>query len=291
MALPAVRDTASRHPALPVLPPGEARLIASDGIFRGKFGVESAQAPSSARASIHGRLVQIVLALVLLLSRFTFGFSAPLDRITAGAPEGVHYRNAAPGVSYVGSAQCSTCHRSIYESFRKTSMGRSMAPADTPADLMRVPLPVTVFDGRSNLYFTVYRQSSSLYQAEFRVDSHGKELFRHVEKLVYSIGAGAVGYTYMVQRGQYLFEAPLSFYSKRETWDLSPGYNLQDPGFSRPIVTLCIECHGGRPLPASPRASPGALFVSFKGADPPLRNSRSVARTATVQASCTWKSA
>ncbi len=145
-----------------------------------------------------------------------------------------------------------------------------MAPADTPADLMRVPLPVTVFDGRSNLYFTVYRQSSSLYQAEFRVDSHGKELFRHVEKLVYSIGAGAVGYTYMVQRGQYLFEAPLSFYSKRETWDLSPGYNLQDPGFSRPIATLCIECHSGRPLPASPRASPGALFVSFKGADPPF---------------------
>ncbi|HET7842447.1 MAG TPA: hypothetical protein VFM21_12610, partial [Terriglobia bacterium] len=44
----------------------------------------------------------------------------------AAAPGAVQFKNAAPGVVYVGSKTCAECHSDIYESFRKTDMGRSM---------------------------------------------------------------------------------------------------------------------------------------------------------------------
>ena len=50
-------------------------------------------------------------------------------------------------------------------------MGRSMSPADSPAELARVPSPITIFDHKSNLYFHVFRQGCSLFQSEYKLDS------------------------------------------------------------------------------------------------------------------------
>jgi len=210
--------------------------------------------------------------LVSLLSAYATGFGAQADQVRNVRDHASHvlYRNSAPGVAYVGSAKCAPCHQDIYASFQKTSMGHSMSPADSPAELARVPSPVTIFDHKSNLYFNVFRQGASLFQSEYKLGSNGKEEFRHTEKLAYVIGSGLVGYTYLVQRGHNFFEAPLSFYSQRESWDLSPGFELQNSGFSRPIVSLCIACHSGQPRPASPRTNPGSFFEPFKGADPPF---------------------
>jgi hypothetical protein len=61
------------------------------------------------------------------------------------------------------------------------------------------------------------------------------------------IGSGANGLSFVVKRGNYLFQAPLSFYSKTGKWDLSPGYERGDLGFSRPIAGQCAFCHSGRP--------------------------------------------
>src|SRR5690349_16036 len=52
--------------------------------------------------------------------------------------------------------------------------------------------------------------------------------------------------TYAVRRGDFLFQAPLSFYSKPLQWDLSPGYETTGEGFGRPMHEACIVCHSGR---------------------------------------------
>jgi hypothetical protein len=46
--------------------------------------------------------------------------------------------------------------------------------------------------------------------------------------------------------GESLFQAPLSYYSKPAKWDLSPGFELQDAAFNRPIEAGCVVCHSGR---------------------------------------------
>ena len=237
-----------------------------------EFAVELTELLFSPQAKMRRPTVRLGLMTVLLLWANTVGFGAQVDqaRNVPERPPDPPYRNVSPGVAYVGSAKCGTCHISIYESFRKTGMGRSMSSADTPGELARVRSPVTIFDHNSNLHFDVSRQGSSLFQSEYRLDATGKEEFRRTEKLAYVIGSGVVGYTYIVERGQYFFEAPLSFYSQRESWDLSPGFESQNPGFTRPIVSVCVACHSGQPQPASPRTTPGAFFEPFRGSNPPF---------------------
>lgn len=195
----------------------------------------------SHRRSVSSGRVNLFLTL-LLCSRG--GFAA--DREGAG----VVYRNIAPGVAYVGSRVCAGCHQDIYNQYAQTDMGRSMSTV-TSTLLEKVPTPVTIFDKGLNRHFEVYRRGGDLYERESETRSDGKEVFRDTQKIEWIIGSGANGFSPVVRRGNYLFEAPLSFYSKPNTWGLSPGYEFHDYGFTRPILPGCIVCHSGQPQPVA----------------------------------------
>src|SRR5947207_8525726 len=157
------------------------------------------------------------------------------------------YRNTAPGVAYLGSRACAVCHKDIYNRYVKTDMGRSMSRPAHPSHLEKGP--GTNFNQKLNRYFQVFREGSEIYQSEYELDSSGNEVFRNAQKIEYVVGAGANGFSHIVRRGDYLFQAPLSFYSKAGKWELSPGYELNDYGFSRPILSACIVCNRGQPHP------------------------------------------
>jgi len=146
---------------------------------------------------------------------------------------------------YVGSEECALCHNDIYEKYSQTDMGRSMVKVDASL-LKSIPTSASIFDQRLNRHFEQYAKDGSLYQSEFESGADGKEVFRETHKVEWIIGAGANGFGGIVQRGDYLFEAPLSFYSNVNGWALSPGYQYADYGFSRPILPECIACHSGR---------------------------------------------
>ncbi len=174
----------------------------------------------------------------------------PCGKARAGAKPAT-YRNTAPGVAYAGSRACAVCHRDIYDRYVKTDMGRSMSRPAHPSHLEKGP--ETIFNQKLNRYFQVFREGSEIYQSEYELDSSGNEVFRNAQKIEYVVGAGANGFSHIVRRGDYLFQAPLSFYSKTGKWELSPGYELNDYGFSRPILPGCIVCHSGQPQPVRER--------------------------------------
>lgn len=153
-------------------------------------------------------------------------------------------RNLGSSVTYAGSNACSTCHVRLYESFRRTPMGRSLRSATDPAPARLAPQPVTVAHPKFNRTLRVWSDGKNLYQSESEPG-----VFETSHKLEYVIGSGVNGYTYLVRRGDYLTEAPLSYYSKKGVWGLSPGYEGGDFGFSRPATESCIVCHSGRPRP------------------------------------------
>jgi hypothetical protein len=65
--------------------------------------------------------------------------------------------------------------------------------------------------------------------------------------IAYQIGAGRVGYSYIVPIGSYFFESPASWY-RSHGWDLSPGYvGLRDLDFDRRVDARCLFCHADRP--------------------------------------------
>jgi hypothetical protein len=168
------------------------------------------------------------------------------------------YRNTSPGVEYAGSRACAFCHKRIFDRFSSSPMGRSL----TPASLPQLPVPATVSVSGSNRRFEVFVVASDasrhhtsdgrLYQSETE-SAAGETVFSMTQPLAWAIGSGVNGITFAVERGPWLFEAPLSYYAGPGQWNLSPGYEVSDEGFSRPVSGACLVCHAGRPRPAPGR--------------------------------------
>ena len=168
------------------------------------------------------------------------------------APAAAHAR-AQPtdgNGGYVGSIACSRCHAEIYSHFARTSMGRSTAPV-TPDFLHSVPLPASIYDQKLDRHFEVHAEDGKLYQSEYQLDAAGHEVFRNTHAIEWIVGTDMNGQSALIRRGNSIFEAPLSYYSKTGKWSLSPGYQRGDYGFSRVIAPGCIFCHTGRPQPVA----------------------------------------
>jgi len=150
------------------------------------------------------------------------------------------------GSEYAGSEACAQCHKEIYTQFSRTGMGRSMSRV-TPALLKTLHASGSVEDKNPNLRLEVYARDGKLYQTQYETGGDGKEVFRDTREVEWIVGAGENGFGGLVKRDDYLFQAPLSFYSKPQSWGLSPGYEFGNYGFNRPILPGCIFCHSGRP--------------------------------------------
>ena len=167
-------------------------------------------------------LVVFAFPLIALSALAAAGQQEPLPEHSAAhsKPFLVEFRNAAPGVAYVGSKACAECHGDINQSFMKTDMSRAMSLPSRLKELPGLDHPVTVKHPKANRYYQVYRRGADFFQSEYEPDADGKEVFRDQQKISYIMGSGANGFTCLVRRGDYLFEAPLSYYSR--TKELQP---------------------------------------------------------------------
>jgi hypothetical protein len=158
------------------------------------------------------------------------------------------YQNTAPSVAFTGSKSCegAGCHDELCRNYYQTSHGASMGPANTPAELAKVPNRVTVYDKKVDRYYEVTRIGSDLYQTQYQLDTSGNRIFSSAHKLEYRIGGHGTGSIYIIRWGQNFFQAPLSYYVRVNRWDLSPGYEAAPRPFNRSI-SLCPYCHNGQP--------------------------------------------
>ena len=154
-------------------------------------------------------------------------------------------RNAELGVNFVGSQACAACHRDLYDSFKKTSMGQSLTEV-SPGLKSRFPTTAQVQSSTAGHSYRVYWERNRLYQSESVVDENGKRTQGPGFPSDFAVGSGVNGVTFLIRRENRLFEAPLSYYSRTRSWDLSPGFAAYDAGFTRPVQTACLECHIGR---------------------------------------------
>jgi tetratricopeptide (TPR) repeat protein len=178
-------------------------------------------------------------------------------------PDVAWFQNTAIGVAYAGSQSCAPCHAEIYDNYRQTAMARSMSLASESRSAGSVLAATTVFDPKLGSYFQVFGQGTNIYQSEYALNPDGQERYKRTERIDYVIGAGSQGIAHVLRKGDYLFQAPLSFYTRPGTWGLSPGYEIDNLAFSRPILEECIVCHSGLPQPVPRR------YGLFK--NPPFR--------------------
>src|SRR5262249_23394321 len=87
-----------------------------------------------------------------------------------------------------------------------------------------------------------------LWHRQTRLDHDGQSIYTLEFEVQFAIGSGARGYSFLSDREGYLFQTPISWFSQKRIWGLSPGFEpLQFPG--RPIGGECLYCHANRAHP------------------------------------------
>jgi Tetratricopeptide repeat len=155
------------------------------------------------------------------------------------------YLNTKADVQYVGDEACRSCHGSIYAEFKQTGMGRSVTvPSAEEAQEFAKPLKIT----NKNQMYSIYARDGKIVHEESERDAKGNTVFSEAHEIAYSVGAGDVGKSYLIAKGDSLFVSPISYYTRIRGWDLSPGYAEGIfHGFTRRVVDLCVDCHTGWP--------------------------------------------
>jgi hypothetical protein len=128
-------------------------------------------------------------------------------------------------------------------------MGRSMTRV-TPRLLANLVTSGSLYDEKLKQHFEVFAGEGRLFQSQYAKEVGGNEVFRETHEIQWIIGSGTNGFAGVTTKGGYLFQGPLSFYSKMGAWGLSPGYEFGNYGFNRPILAGCVACHSGQAMPA-----------------------------------------
>lgn len=135
----------------------------------------------------------------------------------------------------VADAACARCHEQIVRSYLLTPMANASGAA---ADRIMVG----TFDHRpSGVEYTIAdsRGQPTLTWS----DPRDGGISGHVP-LLYFLGSGHLGTTWLYSRGGYLFESPIAWYAASKGFDMKPGLeNITTMPPALPLESNCLRCH------------------------------------------------
>jgi Tetratricopeptide repeat/Cytochrome c554 and c-prime len=146
-----------------------------------------------------------------------------------------------------GSQACSRCHAEIYRKYSATSMARSSGKAG--AGPLRESFEHATFSDPALRAEYHISEAPAGYRLEFSRMSSGAKGQRMLE---WFVGSGRVGRSYISSLDGFLFQAPVSYYSRGAKWDLSPGYQQHEfIHLTRAVGVGCLQCHASRLQPVA----------------------------------------
>lgn len=173
------------------------------------------------------------------------GSTAALSTASSTASSPAH--TAPDTATYVGDDACQSCHAEATAQHRQTGHGRSLSRFDPATAPEQFDGQTVVYNEASNLYYEAFVREGTLYQREFRKGPDGTIIHEQTFQADYVIGSGNATRSYLMDVNGYLTEMPLTWYTERKTWDMSPGYEEANDRFNRQINLECMTCHTGRP--------------------------------------------
>jgi Flp pilus assembly protein TadD len=153
------------------------------------------------------------------------------------------YRNVHPDVKYVGDRACADCHVEQCDSYRHHPMGQALAPLAAATPIERYDPAARDPFAASGLHYEVRRRQDRVWHHEWAAGPDGQVLAESDVEAHFAIGSGARARSYAIDRDGYLFQSPVTWYPERQRWDLSPGYEVVNRHFARPIGPTCLFCH------------------------------------------------
>ncbi|HTW57261.1 MAG TPA: tetratricopeptide repeat protein [Terriglobales bacterium] len=175
--------------------------------------------------------------------------------------------SATPADNVVpGSEACASCHTEIYESYSKTAMATASGPAidgfmgggftnktsgvtyrvyERDAG-SRVALGPSGSETRTR---TIPNQPLRTATVPKRAvwmsyERAGEKGFGGERELLYFIGSGVKGRTYLFSVDGFWFEAPIIWYSQEGKWNMTPAYSeAREMPMNLPAYPSCLNCH------------------------------------------------
>ena len=200
-----------------------------------------------------GRMILLFGALFVVAGMATSFVSwrkmAKMGRPSVAEPASA-YPNTRLAVRYVGDSACARCHQEIARTYGRHPMGRSLSPISAAANNATAVSGRTLFEAHGLEYSIEHRDNRVLHQ-EIRRDASGRIIARNEAEVKFVLGSGSQGIGYLVERDGFLFQSPISWYVKKQQWDLAPGYRKLNFHFDRPIASTCLYCHANRVQPVA----------------------------------------
>jgi hypothetical protein len=74
-----------------------------------------------------------------------------------------------------------------------------------------------------------------------------KETVLNDVPITYVVGSGAHAQTFLAEIDGFLIESPITWYTARQAWSMSPGFDrAEHGGFQRGVGEACLYCHAGQ---------------------------------------------
>ena len=146
-----------------------------------------------------------------------------------------HAPGEAKDLTYAGNEACARCHASIYESYPRTPMAHASGPA------MDAVAPADFVHEASGVHYRIYTEGGRVWLS---FDRRGDPSLQGKRELLYYIGSGQRGRSYLFAVDGFLFESPINAYTSKGTWDMAPLYqNVREAPLNLPALTSCLQCH------------------------------------------------
>ena len=142
---------------------------------------------------------------------------------------------------------CAPCHRELYERYRKTPMANASGPAIDGA------IPADFRHAASGVHYRLFTEGRTVWMSYERDGSVNPINGR--QELLFYIGSGKRGRTFLFERDGYWFEAPINWYAKKRQWDMAPNHlSDREMPLTMPVDPGCLHCHASRVASSLPDA-------------------------------------
>ncbi len=144
---------------------------------------------------------------------------------------------------------CAACHQAIVATYEQTPMARGSGRA---VDGL---LQGGFRHEASGVDYRVFLRESAAVLTFDREAGSGKPGLHGEEKLVYFVGSGQRGRTYLYQQDGQWFEAPINYYTRKALWDMAPAFGaVTTMPTALPVDANCLHCHTTAVQAALPEA-------------------------------------
>jgi predicted CXXCH cytochrome family protein len=179
---------------------------------------------------------------------------------------------ASPQLTHPDAA-CAGCHRAIYDRYEKTPMAQGSGLAMDALDAG------SMHHAPSGIDYRVFARDGSAWMSFARPAASGSATpgsdnpgsdnpgsatagsatpgsgLQGERQLMFFVGSGHRGRTYLYQQDGAWFELPINFYTHRNTWDMAPAYdNVTTMPAALPVDPNCLHCHATQVQPSLPEA-------------------------------------